>query len=178
MEKEKKENRASRYMNPYLAGVFLGLVLLAAYFISGRGLGASGAFKSTTVSVVQKIAPVHAQNAAYYKEFLETHPGNPLHSWLVFQILGVIVGGFLSGALAGRLKLKTEHSPKITSRKRLILAVLGGTLFGLGAQFGRGCTSGSALCGMAVLSLGGILSMMAIFGSGFALARFFRKYWI
>ncbi len=178
MEKEKKENRASRYMNPYLAGVFLGLVLLAAYFISGRGLGASGAFKSTTVSVVQKIAPGHAQNATYYKEFLETHPGNPLHSWLVFQILGVIVGGFLSGALAGRLKLKTEHSPKITSRKRLILAVLGGTLFGLGAQFGRGCTSGSALCGMAVLSLGGILSMMAIFGSGFALARFFRKYWI
>jgi len=178
MEKEKKEDRASRYMNPYLAGVFLGLVLLAAYFISGRGLGASGAFKSTTVSVVQKIAPGHAGNAAYYKEFLETHPGNPLHSWLVFQILGVIVGGFLSGALAGRLKLKTEHSPKITSRKRLILAILGGTLFGLGAQFGRGCTSGSALCGMAVLSLGGILSMMAIFGTGFILARFFRKYWI
>jgi len=178
MEKEKKEDRAGKYMNPYLAGVFLGLVLLAAYFISGRGLGASGAFKSTTVSVMQKIAPGHVGNAAYYKEFLETHPGNPLHSWLVFQILGVIVGGFLSGALAGRLKLKTEHSPKITSRKRLIMAILGGTLFGLGTQFGRGCTSGSALCGMAVLSLGGILSMMAIFGTGFILARFFRKYWI
>ena len=173
-----KEDRASRYMNPYLAGVFLGLVLLAAYYISGRGLGASGAFKSTTVSVVQKIAPGHAENGAYYREYLEMHPGNPLHSWLVFQILGVVVGGFLSGALAGRLTLKTEHSPGITSRKRLILAVLGGTLFGLGAQFGRGCTSGSALCGMAVLSLGGILSMMAIFGTGFALARLFRKNWI
>jgi len=178
MEKEKKENRASRYMNPYVAGVFLGLVLLAAFYISGRGLGASGAFKSTIVSVVQKISPRHVENAAYYKEYLEMHPGNPLHSWLVFQILGVIVGGFLSGALAGRLKLKTEHSPKITSRKRLIMAILGGTLFGLGAQFGRGCTSGSALCGMAVLSLGGILSMVAIFGTGFILARFFRKYWI
>jgi uncharacterized membrane protein YedE/YeeE len=165
-------------MNPYLAGVFLGLVLLAAYFISGRGLGASGAFKSTTVSVVQNIAPRHAENASYYKEFLEMHPGNPLNSWLVYQILGVIVGGFLSGALAGRLTFKVEHSPKITSRRRLILAVLGGTLFGLGAQFGRGCTSGSALCGMAVLSLGGILSMLAIFGTGFALARIFRKNWI
>lgn len=178
MEKEKKENRASRYMNPYMAGVFLGLVLLAAFYISGRGLGASGAFKSTIVSVVENIAPEHAQNAAYYKEYQEIHPGNPLHSWLIFQILGVIVGGFLSGAFAGRLTLKTEHSPKITSRKRLILALLGGTLFGLGAQFGRGCTSGSALCGMAVLSLGGILSMVAIFGTGFILARFFRKYWI
>ena len=77
------------------------------------------------------------------------------------EVDGVVVGGFLSGALAGRLKFKVEHSPKITSRKRIVLALAGGTLFGLGAQFGRGCTSGSALCGMAVLSLGGILSMMA-----------------
>ena len=175
METEKKKDRAAKYMNPYLAGVFLGLVLLAAYFISGRGLGASGAFKSISVSVVQKIAPGHVQNASYYKEYLETHPGNPLHSWLVFQILGVVVCGFLSGGLAGRLKLRTEHSPKITSKKRLMMAILGGTLFGLGAQFGRGCTSGSALCGMAVLSLGGILSMLAIFGTGFALASIFRK---
>ncbi len=90
----------------------------------------------------------------------------------------MVVGGFLSGALAGRLKFKVEHSPKITSRKRIVLALAGGTLFGLGAQFGRGCTSGSALCGMAVLSLGGILSMMAIFGTGFVLAYFFRKNWV
>jgi hypothetical protein len=178
MKNKRTIKRSERYMNPYLAGVFLGLVLLSAYFISGRGLGASGAIKSTTVSVVQAIAPSHAENAPYYKEYLETHPGNPLNSWLVYQILGVIVGGFLSGALAGRLKFKVEHSPNITSKKRLILAMAGGTLFGLGAQFGRGCTSGSALCGMAVLSLGGILSMMAIFGTGFAVAYFFRKNWV
>jgi hypothetical protein len=30
-------------MNPYLAGLLLGLVLLTAIFVSGRGLGASGA---------------------------------------------------------------------------------------------------------------------------------------
>jgi uncharacterized membrane protein YedE/YeeE len=178
MEKETKAKRAERYMNPYLAGVLLGLVLLSAYFISGRGLGASGAVKSTTVSAVKTILPRHAETSAYYSEYLENHPGNPLNSWLVFQMLGVITGAFLSGALAGRLKLKVEHSPKITSRKRLILALLGGALFGIGAQFGRGCTSGSALCGMAVLSLGGILSMLAIFGTGFTLAYFFRKNWV
>jgi uncharacterized membrane protein YedE/YeeE len=178
MENKTLTKRSEKYMNPYLAGVFLGLVLLSAYFIAGRGLGASGAIKSTTVSIVKTIAPGHAENAPYYKEYLETHSGNPLSSWLVYQILGVIVGGFLSGALAGRLKFKVEHSPKITSKRRLILALSGGALFGLGAQFGRGCTSGSALCGMAVLSLGGILSMMAIFGTGFALAYFFRKNWV
>lgn len=101
-----------------------------------------------------------------------------MKSWLVFQMAGVIVGGFLSGAIAGRLKLKVEHSPKITSRKRLILALLGGILFGFGSQLGRGCTSGAALSGMAVLSLGGFITMMAIFGTGYILAYFFRKNWI
>ena len=36
-----------KYMNPYLAGVGLGLVLLASYLVAQRGLGASGAFAST-----------------------------------------------------------------------------------------------------------------------------------
>jgi hypothetical protein len=101
-----------------------------------------------------------------------------MKTWLVFEMLGVLVGGFISGALAGRLKLKVEHSPKITSRKRLILALSGGILFGFGSQLGRGCTSGSALSGMAVLSLGGFITMMAIFGTAFGLAYFFRKNWI
>ena len=29
------------YMNPYLAGLFLGFVLLATIYITGRGLGAA-----------------------------------------------------------------------------------------------------------------------------------------
>jgi uncharacterized membrane protein YedE/YeeE len=93
-------------------------------------------------------------------------------------MLGVIVGGFVSGAIAGRLKLKVEHSPKITTNRRLIFALLGGILFGFGSQMGRGCTSGSALTGMAVLSLGGIITMMSIFGTAYALAYFVRKNWI
>jgi uncharacterized membrane protein YedE/YeeE len=93
-------------------------------------------------------------------------------------MMGVLVGGFVSGALAGRLKLQVEHSPKITSNKRLFLALVGGILFGFGSQLGRGCTSGSALSGMAVLSLGGFVTMMAIFGTAYALAYFFRKNWI
>lgn len=101
-----------------------------------------------------------------------------MKNWLVFQMLGVVVGGFVSGALAGRLKFKVEHSPKITSRRRLVFALIGGILFGVGSQLGRGCTSGSALSGMAVLSFGGIITMMGIFGGAYALAYFFRKNWI
>lgn len=174
---ENKKDRSRRYLNPYIGGVFLGLVLLAANFVAGRGLGASGALKSAVVETVHTVAPQHTESGAFYKEYLASHP-KPMKSWLVFEMLGVLVGGFLSGALAGRLKLKVEHSPKITSRRRLIFALLGGILFGFGSQLGRGCTSGSALSGMAVMSLGGFITMAAIFGTAFALAYFFRKNWI
>ncbi len=172
-----KDSKPRNFINPYLGGVLLGIVLLASNFISGRGLGASGAVKSSVVTVVKSVAPEHAQNTKFYSDYLKKKE-KPMKSWLVYQVLGVIVGGFLSGILSHRNKLKVEHSPKITSRRRLIFALLGGIFFGLGSQIGRGCTSGSALSGMATFSMGGIITMAAIFGSAYAFAYFFRKNWI
>lgn len=163
-------------MNPYLGGVLLGLVLLTANLVSGRGLGASGALKDTVVTTVKTVAPTHYWNSQYYKE--NATDKHPMNSWLVYQVLGVIVGGFLSGIISGRTKWKVEHSPKITSRRRLLFALAGGLLFGFGSQLGRGCTSGAALSGMAVLSVGGFITMAAIFGTAFMMAYFVRKNWI
>lgn len=178
MEDNSKTERSRRYLNPYVGGVLLGLVLLAANFVSGRGLGASGAIKSVVATTIETVDKNAVNTMPFMEEYSKAHGGSPMRSWLVFEMMGVIVGGFLSGALAGRLKLKVEHSPKITSKRRLVFALAGGTLFGLGSQLGRGCTSGSALSGMAVLSLGGFITMMAIFGTAFALAYFFRRNWI
>jgi len=164
-------------MNPYLAGLLLGVVLLASFYLTGRGLGASGAMKSVVVSSVETVAPSYAENSHFYSKYIENGQ-NPLKSWLVLEVFGVLVGGFISGALSGRLKFKLEKSPKITSRKRIWMAIIGGALFGFGSQLGRGCTSGAALSGMAVMSLAGYVTMMAIFGTAFALAYFFRKNWI
>ena len=169
--------KPKKYMNPYLAGVLLGFVLLMAFFFTGRGLGASGANKSVVVAAVGKVAPNHAANSEYYSKY--TGDGkSPLKSWLVFEILGVLVGGFLSGAVSGRLTWKVEHSPKITSQRRLVFAAMGGLLFGFGSQLGRGCTSGAALTGMSVLSVSGFVTMAAIFGTAFAFAYLVRKNWI
>ena len=38
---------SKKYMNPYLGGVLLGLVLIVAFWVSGRGLGARGGSCST-----------------------------------------------------------------------------------------------------------------------------------
>lgn len=168
----------TKYMNPYLAGFFLGLILLATIYITGRGLGASGAVKSAVVSAVETVAPAHTADTKFYKEYGEEHPGNPLKNWLVFEVIGVIIGAFISGLISNRLKFTLERSPKITTRIRIAGALIGGALFGFGAQLGRGCTSGAALSGMAVLSFGGIITMMAIFGGAYAFAYFFRKLWL
>ena len=178
MNSNSTTGRSRKYLNPYLGGVLLGLVLLAANYVYGRGLGASGAIKSVVATTIETVDKDAFSTMPFMEEYAESHSGSPMKSWLVFQMLGVIVGGFLSGAFAGRLKLKVEHSPKITSTRRLIFALAGGVLFGFGSQLGRGCTSGSALSGMAVLSLGGFITMMAIFGTAFALAYFFRRNWI
>ena len=168
----------TKYMNPYLAGFLLGLVLLVTIFITGRGLGASGALKSVVVAVVGTAAPAHVESSGFYKEYAGTHGSSPLKQWLVFEVLGVLIGGFLSGVVSGRLKWVTEKGPHASTGLRLGMALAGGALFGAGAQFARGCTSGAALSGMAVLSTGGFITMMAIFGTGYAVAYFFRKLWI
>jgi hypothetical protein len=165
------------YSNPYLAGIGLGLVLLAAFVIMGRGLGASGAFSSLVAVGTQAVAPEHAKANDFYAEYLGDGTKNPLLDWLVFEVIGVFVGGYISGSLAGRLNMSVERGPRITNRNRLILAFLGGGIMGFGAKLARGCTSGQALSGGAVLGVGSWVVMMGVFGGAYALAYFLRRQW-
>jgi uncharacterized membrane protein YedE/YeeE len=166
-----------RYMNPYVAGTLLGMVLLLSMFLSGHGIGASGAMRNCMISVVKTIDRTHAEGSEYYMKYIGEGK-KPLKSWITFEVTGILVGGFISGAFSKRLKVKTEKSPKTSNTVRLIFAFTGGVFFVYGAQLARGCTSGAALSGMAVLSVAGFVTMIAIFGSAYIFAWFFRKLWI
>jgi uncharacterized protein len=168
----------TKYMNPYLAGVLLGLVLLATIFVTGRGLGASGALKDVVIVAADTVAPTHARQTAFFKTYLGPDKENPLKSWLVFEVLGVLVGAFASGLASDRIRLTTESGPRLSSPRRWLFAAVGGALFAAGAQFARGCTSGAALSGMAVLSTAGFVTMLAIFGTGYAVAYVGRRLWL
>ena len=167
-----------QYMNPFIAGILLGLLLLLTIFITGRGLGASGAIKSAVIEVEKTVVPAHTENMKFYEEYDASHSDNPLKSFLVFEIIGALIGAFFSGMISNRLKFTLEKGNQITSKTRIAMAILGGALFGFGAQLGRGCTSGAALSGMGVFSTAGILTMFAIFGGAYAFAYFFRKLWL
>ncbi len=166
------------HMNPYWAGFALGLVLLSAFVIMGRGLGASGAFTTALAAGVNALAPAHAGGNAFYQEYLGDGTTSPLKDWLVFEVLGVFAGGFLSGALANRLRFTIEKGPRAPTALRLGLAFLGGALMAIGAKLALGCTSGQALTGGALLNVGSWAFMMCVFGGAYGLAWFLRREWL
>ena len=165
------------YMNPYLAGMGLGLVLLAAFVIMGRGLGASGAFSSTMSWLVNAVAPQHAQANEYFQGYLGDGSTHPLKAWLVFEVIGVATGALLSGLLAGRAHITVEKGPRASTTARLLCAFAGGMLMAFGAHLARGCTSGQALTGGALLNVGSWAFMIMVFVGGYAAAWFMRWQW-
>ena len=167
---------AQPYADPYLAGVALGLVLLSAFVIMGRGLGASGAFASTASGVATLIAPAQAAHNPYFSRYLvDGLP--PWRDWLVIEILGVVIGGGCSAWLAGRMRRTVERGPRLSTAPRLTFAFAGGGAMGLGAVLARGCTSGQALTGGALLSLGSWVFIAAAFGAAYAVAPLLRRLW-
>lgn len=163
------------YRDPYLAGVALGLVLLAAFVLTGRGLGASGAFASTASGLAGLASPSGAAANPYFAGYLADGP--PWTAWLVWEVIGVIIGGMLSARLAGRWRIVIESGPRVGRRARLLAAAGGGALMGIGAVLARGCTSGQALTGGALLSVGSWAFMLAAFAAGFAGAPLLRRLW-
>ncbi len=165
------------YMNPYLAGLGLGLVLLTAFVLMGRGLGASGAFSTLVAVGVEALAPTRAAANDFYQGYLENGFGSPFKSFLMFEVIGVLIGGFFSGALAGRIKRTVERGPRISVGGRIAFAVIGGALMGFGAKLAGGCTSGQGLSGGAVLGLGSWTFMLMVFVGGYVGAIFMRRQW-
>lgn len=100
-----------------------------------------------------------------------------LQKWTVYEMIGVAMGGALSAALAGRLRLAIERGPRTTSATRLATAGAGGVAMGVGAKLAHGCTSGLALSGGAVLSVGAWIFIATAFAMGYAITLFTKRLW-
>lgn len=173
-----KEQTPSGYWNPYVCGIGLGLVLLATFLVMGRGIGASGAMTSMVATGVQTISQSHAEANAFYMGYLGDGTVHPLKDWLVFEVLGVLIGGFISGKLAGRNKIKIEKGPLLSDNRRFLFAFSGGIIMAFGTKLARGCTSGQALTGGAMMNVGSWMFMIALFVGAYVMAGFVKRLWL
>ncbi|TWT84736.1 putative inner membrane protein [Planctomycetes bacterium CA13] len=165
------------YWNPYVAGIALGIVLFLSFVLSGAGLGASGGIARCLAFGVDQVDQAAVDRNLYFANYAGG-TNNPLDHTMVWMLLGVSVGGFVSGILAGRVRFETYKGPKVSKHLRWVLAFAGGGLMGFGAAMARGCTSGQALSGGAVLSVGSWAFMMMVFGGGYLIAYPLRRLWI
>jgi len=165
------------YANPYAAGALLGVVLFAAFFLTGSGLGASGSLQRFVAAVQDALSPRSVDTNSY---LLAYAGGNtePLDNWLVVLSVGAVLGGFVSAWIHRRFSFTTGKGPHISVRTRWMTAFLGGIIMGYGARFARGCTSGQGLSGGTVLSVGSWAFLLAVFAGAYAVAYFFRRLWI
>lgn len=163
------------YADPYLTGVALGLVLLAAFVVAGRGLGASGAFASVAATGVEVVSSSAARGNSYFANHLDA--GALWKDWLVVELAGVFVGGFVSAWLAGRVRATVERGAATSVNGRLASAASGGAVMGVGAVLARGCTSGQALTGGALLSVGSWVFIAGAFGAAYLVSWMRRGEW-
>lgn len=165
-----------RFWNPYVAGVALGLVLTGTFLVMGSGLGGSGAANRIAIGSAHLVAPAAVEANGYFGQFVG--PGlHVLDDWLVFEVLGMFLGGALSAYAAGRLHWNVGSARVIGAGNRLLMALSGGMLMGIAARLARGCTSGQALSGGSVLSLGSWIFMLCVFAGGYLMAPFVRRQW-
>ena len=175
MDQKNPATKEQNYWSPYLAGLVIGLTLILTYYVMGHGLGASGAYTQLSARMLQAEAPRHAAKNVYLKNYLQL--GSLFHSWIVIEMFGVLLGGFLGALTARRFHFEIERGPKIGEVDRLLFALGGGISVGFGSRLAQGCTSGQALSGGAVLAVGSWLFTLAFFLGGYMFAWLVRREW-
>ncbi len=163
------------FWSPYVAGIGLGLTLLASFYIMGKGLGASSAFSIVSAIATKNINPEYAGSLTYFSRYLGA--GSPLKDWIVFELLGLLVGALTGALLSRNFRLTFDKAAGMSSTTRLLTAFGGGILMGFASRLARGCTSGVALTGGAQLAVGGWVFVTSMFISGFLFAAIFRRLW-
>jgi uncharacterized membrane protein YedE/YeeE len=156
----------------WLAGIALGLVLLLTFVWTGHGLGATGATTRLTAAVAQQVAPAATEANGYLGPMVAK--GNPLPSWISWQVLGVALGALFAAWQAGRLRVQLDGENSVGRGRRIVLALFGGIAAGFGARVAAGCTSGLGLSGAATLGVAAFVFLGTFFAAGMIASRILR----
>lgn len=162
---------------PVPAGILIGISMLLAWLVAGRGVGASGGMTRFVAWVQHGLFPTATENSAYFGRYF-ADGAHPLNDYVVFLVVGLLIGAFVASLFAGRFRIEVLHGPRATAATRLPLALVGGIIAGFAARLARGCSSGQGLVGGAELSVGAWVFLGCTFAGGWLGAWFVRKQWI
>jgi hypothetical protein len=93
------------YWNPYVAGFALGLVLLGSFLVMGFGLGSSSVPTRLAIGAAHLVAPA-CDGGERLLRAVRRPRQSVLQDWLVFEVLGVFLGGLVGAYSAGRSRAR------------------------------------------------------------------------
>ncbi|WP_197713961.1 hypothetical protein [Polynucleobacter necessarius] len=111
-----EQSKPAPYMNPLLAGILPGVVLLFTFLVTGHGLGATGFTTRLTAWVGMYVAQVATNANDYLGGMVEEW--KPLNAWITWQVLGLAMGALLSAFLAKRIHIQMDGKTFLGGSKR------------------------------------------------------------
>jgi uncharacterized membrane protein YedE/YeeE len=154
---------------PLVAGIAMGLVLILTFSLSGHGVGASGAVTHMVAGTGLMLAPEATHTNGYLGPMVSD--GNPMGSWITWEVLGMVIGAMAAAFMAGRFRVQLDGQRSIGTPQRVTKALIGGFLAGFGARIAGGCTSGLGLSGAATLGVAAFVFLGLFFATGLIVSR-------
>jgi uncharacterized membrane protein YedE/YeeE len=155
--------------SPYLVGAGIGVLSWFTFLLSNKPLGCSTAYARTSGMFERLFRGEKVDRKEYYRKF------TPEIEWQWMLVLGVVIGAFLSSMLSGTFSLLWV--PETFALRfgdsalfRVIVALIGGILMGIGARWAGGCTSGHGISGALQLAIGSWIAAICFFIGGVAVA--------
>jgi hypothetical protein len=123
--------------NPYVAGVFAGLLLVLSVFFTGKYFGASTTFVRATAAIEQSFVPEKVANMAYFLK------NKAKLDWQAMFVLAVLFGSLAAASMGGERRLVAvppmwEARFGSSRSRRWVTAFLGGVVAMFGARLADG----------------------------------------
>ena len=149
----------------WVAGLLIGLLMLAVFWLTGKPLGASRAYCALWACCSSK---------SYFAS--QKHDFNADRIWFV---TGIVLGGALSAFLAHgstwavTTSMGSYYDAMMPASHvaRAFILFAGGLMMGVGSRVAGGCTSGNAIVGVSQMKLSSIVAAALFFVGGLAIVQ-------